>query len=271
MPRVLMLASIVTVLLNPLAALAQDGNEGWRVTAGGGALFAPSYEGDDSYRLSAVPNLQLAYGDLFFASIQEGVGYRALNTETVKAGPILRFAFPRKEDGKQLFAVTGRRTSDLRGLGDVDISVEMGGFAEYETGPLTWRAEVRQAASGHKGFAADVGVQWTQRFQALSSFAILSLGPRVRMVDKSFNQAYFGVTPAQSAASGLPVYEAGGGLYAYGASSTVIFPLPSDRRWALVFVGSYERLTGDAGASPLVQRRGSRNQAMLGLFASRSF
>jgi outer membrane protein len=271
MPRFRVLAAVVTAVTISASAWAQDGDEGWRVTLGGGALFTPAYEGDDDYRLSVVPNVQVAYGDRLFASIQEGIGYRWLNTDTVKAGPIVRFAFPRKEDGEQLFAVTGHRTRDLSGLGDVDLSVELGGFAEYETGPLTWRAEVRQAATGHNGLAAELGVQWSRAVDLGGVFAIVSAGPRARLVDASYNQAYFGVTAAQSIASGLPVYRAGGGLYAYGVASTVIVPLPSDRRWAVVLLAGYDRLSGDAGASPLVQRRGSPNQATLGVFASRSF
>ena len=271
MVRSLLVVSIVTGLALPAAAQPRGAESGWNVTVGGGMLLAPNYAGDNSYRLSAIPNLQLSYGDRFFASVQEGIGYRFVNDGAVKAGPIMRFTFPRDENGKQIFAVTGHRTNDLRGLGDVDLSVELGGFVEYEIAPVTLRAEVRQAASGHKGFTADLSAQWSHRTPALGSFAIVSFGPRVRLVDATYNSAYFGVTGAQSRASGLPTYSAGGGLYSFGAGATVVYPLPSDRRWAVVAVGGYDRLTGDAGASPLVQQRGSQNQALFGLFVSRAF
>jgi outer membrane protein len=96
-----------------------------------------------------------------------------------------------------------------------------------------------------------------------------SAGPRARFVGDAYNEAYFGVNAAQAAASGLPVYDVSGGLYSYGAGASVIAPLSSDRSWALVFVAGYDRLTGDAGDSPLVQQRGDDDQASIGLFIAR--
>jgi outer membrane protein len=97
---------------------------------------------------------------------------------------------------------------------------------------------------------------------------IWSFGPRARIVDDTYTAAYFGVTSAQSPASGLPVYSAAGGLYSYGIGGTAILPLDRDNRWSAVLFASYERLTGDAASSPLVQLRGSEDQATLGLFVS---
>ncbi len=73
-----------------------------------------------------------------------------------------------------------------------------------------------------------------------------------------YNTAYFGVTSAQAFASGLPVYEAGGGLYSYGVGANAIIPLSRDLKWAAIVFAGYDHLTGDAGHSPLVQLRGSR-------------
>ena len=96
---------------------------------------------------------------------------------------------------------------------------------------------------------------------------IWSFGPRVRVVDDTYTQAYFGVTPAQSVAAGLPVYTAGG-----AASTPMVLGgtaiLPIDDRWTMVAFASYEKLTGDAADSPLVQLRGSEDQATLGVFVS---
>lgn len=52
-------------------ALAQaPASEGWGLRVGAGGLLTPTYEGDDSYRLSILPNIQVTYGDDFFASVQ---------------------------------------------------------------------------------------------------------------------------------------------------------------------------------------------------------
>lgn len=248
-------------------ALAQaTPNEGWGLNVGAGGLMSPTYEGDDSYRVSILPNIQLTYGDDFFASVQEGVGYRFINEDTLRAGPIGRLKFSRSEDGDQPFAVTGDDTMDLRGLGEVDTTFELGGFVEYEIGDVTLGAEARKAVSGHDGAVLDLETSWSGRSMALGPPLIWSFGPRVRVVDDTYSQAYFGVTPVQSVAAGLPVYSAGGGVYSYGLGGTAILPL--DDRWTMVAFASLERLTGDAADSPLVQLRGSEDQATLGLFVS---
>jgi len=266
----LLVATIVAISGNAFAQ-ERPTQEGWRVTVGAGALYAPAYEGDDTYRLSVLPNVQVAYGERFFASVQDGVGYRLVNEPSFRAGPIARLKFARAEDGDQPFAITGEDSDDLRGLGDVDASAELGGFIEYDIGALTLSLEARQAISGHDGFVADLGARWSGRAQILGQDVIWSAGPRLRFVDDTYNAAYFGVTPTQAGASGLAVYQAGGGLYSYGLSTSLIFPLTRDGRWAGVLVGGYDQLEGDAAASPLVEQRGNASQASVGVFVSRQF
>ena len=131
------------VLVSALACGAPSGlaqerpsSDGWSLTIGAGTLHAPAYEGDDETRLSLLPNIQVAYGDRFFASVQEGVGYKLVNDGDLVAGPIARIRFSRDEDGDQPFAVSGEDTRDLAGLGDVGASVELGGFLNYRAGWL---------------------------------------------------------------------------------------------------------------------------------------
>lgn len=257
-----------SVTAAPAIAQERPVKEGWGLNVGAGALLAPTYEGDDKTRVSVLPNIQITYGDTFFASVQEGVGYRAINTETLRAGPIARIRFSRDEDGDQPFAITGDDSTDLAGLGDVDTSIELGGFIEYDVGDITLSAEARQAASGHKGFVADIGARWSGRSMAFGPPVIWSIGPRAGFVDDSFNNAYFGITPAQSLASGLPGYTAESGMHSYGIGATAIVPLDRDNRWTAVAFAGYDRLTGDTADSPLVQLRGSEDQATLGVFVS---
>lgn len=265
-----MLRSVITVLAVLSAAgvaSAQDSqDDGWQVTVGAGGLYAPSYEGDDDYQLSALPSVQVRYGDRFFASVENGVGYNWMNTETLRAGPIGRVRFSRDEDGDKTFAIAGDDTDDLQGLGDVDTSIELGGFVEYDIGALTLGAEARQAVNGHEGFIADVNAEWSGRASGFGPPVFWSIGPRARFVDDSYTSAYFGVDAAQSLASGLPVYEAGGGLHSYGVGASALLPLSEDL--AIITFAGYDRFTGDAADSPMVQQRGSENQASVGVFVS---
>ena len=256
---------------NPIAAPAGSGrpvNEGWGLTLGAGGLVSPSYDGDDTYRTSLLPSIQLTYGDDFFASVEGGVGYRAINTQTLRAGPIGRIKFSRGSDGDQPFAITGNDTTDLVGLGDIDTTFELGGFVEYDLGPITLGAEARKAMSGHDGAVLDLEAKWSGTNFAFGPPIIWSAGPRLKIVDDTYNQAYFGVSASQSLASGLPQFAAGGGLYSYGVGATAIIPLDREGAWTAVMFAGYDRLTGDAADNPLVQLRGSEDQASLGLFVS---
>lgn len=265
-----LLAAAVCIMFAPYMAAAQPADEraGWRVGVGGGTMFAPTYVGDDDYQLSLLPNIQIRYGDRFFASVQDGLGYNLINEENWRAGPIARIAFPRNEDGDQPFAIAGDNTTDLIGLGDVSATAELGGFAEYRTGPISARFEARQGVNGHEGFVGDISMNYGGRSFVLGPPLIYSVGPRLRLVSDNFQSAYFGVNAAQSAASGLPQFDAGGGLHSYGVGAAFILPITRDNSASAVLVAGYDRLAGDAADAPLVVQRGARDQASIGLYFS---
>lgn len=272
MVRIFISVAAAAALAEMAAAQSQPATDGWALTLGTGALYSPSYEGDDDYSLKLLPNVQLKYGDRFFASVQEGAGYNLVNGERLRAGPIARIRFSRDDSGDQTFALSGGKTDDLRGLGDVDTSIELGGFVEYSLGSgIKLNAELRQAVSGHDGLVADLGARWSGVWTGFGPPLIWSAGPRLRLVDDQYTSAYFGVTPAQAVASGLPQYEAGGGLHSYGVGATAILPLSRDGAWSAVFLAGYDRLSGDVADAPLVQLRGDEDQATFGAFISYTF
>lgn len=245
---------VAAVLISAFAvagnAAAEESFPEWRITLGAGGVYAPAYEGDDAYRLSIVPNVEVSYGDRFDASFQNGARYRLVNTPALRLGPIGRVKFSRAEDGQQTFAVGGEDTDDLRGLGDVDTSIELGLFAEYEVSNLTLTAEARQAVSGHEGWVADLGARWRGRSEMFGRGVSWSAGPRARFVGDEYNEAYFGVNALQAAASGLAVFDAAGGLHSYGFGASAVTPLTAEGQWALVAIAGYDVLAGDAADSP---------------------
>ncbi len=260
---------LFVVCMGAAAASAQppvQSQDGWRVGLGGGALFSPSYLGDDEYRLSALPSIRVEYGDLFFASIENGVGFNAVNRGGFQAGPIARIRFGRDEDGSQPFAVSGDRTGDLIGLGDVDATAELGAFFKYEINGFTSTVEARKGVNGHEGAIIDASINYGGRSFVLGPPLIYSIGPRVKFAGDRYHSAYFGVSADQSLASGLPQYSAAGGLSAYGIGAMLIMPLSRDNSMSAILVSGYDRLGGDAADAPLVQERGSRDQASIGLF-----
>jgi len=245
-------------------------DEGWSVYLGGGVLYTPAYPGDDDHYLTAVPFIRVTKGDEFVASVQEGMRYAAVNDGGFKAGPMATLEFGRDEDGKNPFRVSGARTTDLLGLGDIDTSISLGAFAEYDAGEITFKASAGKALWAHDGVTGQIGADYRTVVKTGGPPLFFSAGPNLKFGDGKFSQAYFGITQAQALASGLPAFEADGGITSYGASGNLILPL-SRGGDALLLLASYDRLTGDAGDSPLVRQRGSRDQFFTGLAAAKKF
>jgi MipA family protein len=94
-------------------------------------------------------------------------------------------------------------------------------------------------------------------------------GPRLSLANDAATAPYFGINAAQSLASGLPTFDAKGGLHAAGAGSQWRYQVTP--QWEAHAFIEYDRLLGDAAASPLTKQQGSANQVRVGLGASYSF
>ena len=223
----------------------------WTFDIGPGVVVAPWFEGSANYRVLPIPNLDLRYQrDKFFVSARDGVGATLLDVDGFKAGPILRYRFPRNQgDGGYLF-----------GMGNVPFTVEGGGFLRYDLPYLAAKVELRRGLGGSNGLVFDALVDGKLR---LSPTAFLSAGPRLSVTDATYNQAYFGVNANQSINSGYAQYYPGAGLRSAGAGASGVWRITNN----LTFVafGAYNYLADVAGNSPIVTGPGgSRNQFILG-------
>ena len=259
------------------ASQGQGQVQGWSVRTGGGFLYTPAYLGADEYQSALLPDLNITIGDRFFASVQEGIGYRVINDSQFSAGPIARPAFGRPEDGGNPFRIAGDRSDDLRGLGEINTGLELGGFAKYRfgrgvggrAGSFRADAEVRQAVGGHEGLVADVRLSYANMTTAFKKPVLFNVGPQATFADGVFMNAFFGVDAGQSAASGLDVYDAPGGRVSYGARASAVALLTP--RISSTFLVGYDRIGDNAGDGPLIRERGTRDQFISGVFLSYTF
>ena len=231
----------------------------WTVSVGVEARAIPSYDGSSNALLLPFPlfSVRPAGTPAAFRSPRDGFGFGILDSGSFQAGASFKVKVPRTESSD----------SDLRGLGDIGWTLEAGAFAQYW--PADWlrtRVELRQGIGGHHGLVsdltADVVVPVTKQLT-------LSGGPRMTLATAAATSPYFGITPAQSAASGLPVYDAGGGLRSIGAGAQARYQWSP--QWATHMFVEYERLSGAAANSPLVTQRGSRDQIQVGIGLTYSF
>ncbi|PZN92066.1 MAG: MipA/OmpV family protein [Alphaproteobacteria bacterium] len=240
----------------------------WTLGVGFAPLYAPAWQGSRDQALSIFPDLRLNYRDAVFASIPDGLGWNAVNRDGWKLGPLAKLRFGRQEsNGGSPFLVAGGSEA-LRGMGDVGVAGEVGGFAQYSFAgrKARVRAEVRQGFGGHDGVIADVLLGWNDRFGAPTSPWLWSTSVRATFAGRDYVQTYFGVTPGQAAATGLDAFAAGGGLVSTGLNASLTKPLGSaGRGGAITLFGGYDRLADAAADSSLIRDRGRRDQFSVGL------
>jgi MipA family protein len=222
-----------------------------------GPQLVPSYPGADGVSLRPLIDVSRARGDAPFAfeAPDESAGTALLRTGPLSFGPTLNF------EGK-------RRSRDVGGaLPEVGFTVEWGGFAQYQLAPpVRLRAEVRRGIGGHRGWIGVVGADYVARD---ADRWLFSIGPRLTLADDRYHRAYFGVAAENAAPSGLPAFDAKGGVQAAGVTAGFLRQLTP--RWGLYSYAKYDRLVDDPARSPVVRRFGSRDQLSGGLAASYTF
>jgi outer membrane protein len=231
----------------------------WTVMVGVGGEYKPDFEGAKRNTLSPVPifSIRRAGSTEQFRGPRDGASIALIAFGDLRAGPVGKFVASRKANSY----------SELNGLGDVNAVIELGGFVEYF--PVDWfraRVELRQGFGGHHGVVADVSadviVPVMQRFT-------VSGGPCFTWESTNATSPYFGIDAVQAMATGLPAFNAKGGAHSIGAGAQVSYRI--NPQWEVHSYIEYQRLLGDAAASPLVTLRGSPNQTTIGIGASYSF
>lgn len=222
------------------AAPAVAGNApGIEFELGGGASVAPRYEGASAYLFSPYPTFRLkrlTFSNGFQIGGGDGTG--------LSFYPSFRFRGARK----------AADTPALTGLADVDPAVELGLGVSYATPGFRAFVEVRRGLTGHDGYVGEFGGDLSFR---PADRLTLSAGPRFSFAGGDYMNTYFGVSAAESVASGMAQFSPRSGFKSAGAEVSARYEMGDN--WALEGSARYDRLVGDAAASP-VTAAGTRNQ-----------
>jgi outer membrane protein len=251
--------ALAALALGAVPATAQDGGESrepLRIRAGIGPQLVPSYPGSKDVNIRPLWDLSIARGDepFEFEAADESFGI-PFRIGDLQVGPALNV------EGARRVKETGP------GIEEVGTSIELGGFAQVSFSPnFRVRTEVRKAVNGHRGWVGSAGFDWVSRDKDAYLF---SIGPRVGFSDRTYQDAYFGVSPASSALTGLPVHRPRSAIHSVGALAGFIYQL--DDRWGLYSYAKYDRLIGDAGDSPVIRSRGTPDQLSGGLALTYTF
>jgi outer membrane scaffolding protein for murein synthesis (MipA/OmpV family) len=216
----------------------------WRVVLGAGGEYKPLYDGADLTRKQAGPLIDVRYKDIAFASVGEGLGVNLIHGKHYRGGIALSYDLGR---------LVSNDVGHLHGLGDIGRAPAVKVFASYalsKSFPLVVRGDVRQILGGADGMLADLDAYLP--LPGSSRRLVMLAGPSLTYADHRYMQKVFGVTAAQSIASGYPVYDAHAGSDAVGFGFTATGFLTD--HWLINMDAAVNRLLGSARESPITQK-----------------
>ena len=231
------------------------------ITVGAGAAYLPDYEGSDDYRIIPAAAIRGKYHGVSFST--RGT-YLATDLIPDRGkigfdlGPMAGFRFgSRRHIHDDIVELLPRRKTAIEVGATGGVSFK-GLTNPYDS--LSLNIDVlHDVGNAHKSTTFSPHVDFSTPLSR-RTYASASVG--AEFVGNKFADYYYTITPADSLASGLPAFNAGGGMKNWKASLLVNQSITGDLLGGVsVFaLGQYSRLVGDFKRSPIVSVRGSPNQ-----------
>jgi|HubBroStandDraft_1064217.scaffolds.fasta_scaffold00661_16 outer membrane protein len=222
---------------------AEDAASSYSLAFGPAVEITPSYPGARSQRTFALPDIEAQYHDWLYISGTDLLGVYAYNHDNTQAGAAIEWDFTER---------LAKDSALLSHLGDVSTTPRFKLF--FEPRLAAWLSGGVEAATdigGHdEGTVAQAHVEL---LLPLTARGFVSLGPGVSWSDRRYMRAFFAVSAAQSALSGLPEYQAHAGVSDVYAEAIAGYQL--SRRWALGLDVTVAHLQNDAAHSPFTAAR----------------
>jgi outer membrane scaffolding protein for murein synthesis (MipA/OmpV family) len=211
----------------------------WSLIVGAGGIYRPEYEGGDKLKISPVPIVLFTYGE-WLKIDPRGISVRAFEHDGFSLSGKVGYEMGRDEDD----------ADRLNGLGDIDFAATIGARAAYMWNGFELYAELDQTIGGSESFVGTFGVEYSA---SVTERLILGAGTEAIFANENHMQAYFGINANQSAASGLPEYDAKAGLKRVNVKASATYLLTNN--WLIRGEAGLGILTGDAADSPIVEEK----------------
>jgi len=231
-------------------------------SVGVGGAYIPDYEGSDDNEFTPYGAIRgrVSGFEFYMRDTYLYVDFLRQPTSGVDFdfGPIVGARFNR----------TGKVDDDfVDALPERDVAFELGAFAGISlhglTNPydeLSFRLDFKHDVGGAHGSSIvspniDFGTP-------VSRFTYVGASAGMDFVGDGFADYYYSISPADSIASLLPVYEAEGGMKNWRLGAFIAQSITGDltHGFSLFAGGNYSHLTGDIADSPIVDLRGQRSQ-----------
>lgn len=236
------------------------------VTIGVAGAYVPDYQGSDDYRFVPAPAAIGSVDGFNFTLLGNRASVDLIRDKPgpgldLQLGPIAVVNFNR----------TDHKSIDdprVAALPERDTAIELGGYvgigrtgvftSDYDR--LSVSLSYRHDVSGvHRSGVWQPSVSY---MTPLSAKAAVALFGSMQHVGRGYNRTYFGITPDDAIASGLPAYSAHGGWNNYSLGGAVVYSLTGNLLHGVKLVAgvNYTRLLGSAADSPIVRTAGARGQ-----------
>ena len=230
-------------------------------TIGAGGAILPDYEGSNDYKWIPAAAVRGKVGNITFTT-------RGMYLYVDLIGGSRKVDF----DVGPIAGVRLNRTGKIKDaivnlLPDRKTAVEVGGFAGVSFKGLTNPYDrlgvrldvVKDVANAHKSTIFSPNVEFSTPLSR--SFYVVAMAS-ADFVSNRFADYYFSVSPAEALVSGLPAFNAGGGMKSWKTGLLANYALSGDLRHGLSLfgMGNYSRLVGDFKRTPIVSQRGSAGQ-----------
>ena len=248
------------------------------VSIGIGAGLVPSYSGSDDYNVFPLPLIVGRVGGVGISPNGPGFNLDLLSQPpargpaktSISFGPSFRFRNDRADRVKD-------EVVELAGELDTAIEIGVNGGVTIP-GVLHSRDRLGLSTSvrwdildAHNGMLFEPGVSY---FTPLGRATVVQLSVNASFVDDDFADYYYSVSPAQSVATGLPEFQADGGLNSLGTLAILTLDLDGNALnggFNIYGLAGYSRLVGDAADTPFTSERGSADQFIGGIGVGYTF
>jgi outer membrane protein len=221
----------------------------------------PDYFGSSDYKVGAAPIGRLSLGGSRFVRLMANeVRLNLLDHPNWQLGPVGLWRFGREDVENPV----------VDRVHHIDDSIDLGLFGGYKwqdaqefrrmAGVSAWA--IGDVSGVYNGWTAGLNAYATQ---PVAKMVTLAGGAAFTYGSADYMDEYFGVTTADSLASGLPVYVPGSGVRDVRGWAVAMLHLSP--KWHLGAGLMYSRLVGDAADSPIVSQEGSKNQWVYGVGA----
>ena len=212
----------------------------------------PQYPGARKSDTLLLPALDYQHANGFFASTDLGLGWNLSPTPAVQAGVRLWPQFGRsRKDGP-----AGLEPIGLRIQPQAYANLQVGQVLLLQSGLLYGAGRDRDGLQLELGATSGIPV----------GDSLIGIGLAATWANRAYQQSYFGVSAAESRASGLPAFSPKSGLL--DTSLTISAELKFGPQWRLSGQVVLARLSTDTARSPVVQ---DRRQDLATLTLWRSF